>query len=111
MSSYLRCERGVCSSYQRALVAGFGRSAVLGLRLRRNGRTVRPCISAGTGGTGGNCRAVVDYGWSVRVETGEGECPATQPVLGEACDSAAVQKAARSYDPTVCYRQFGTNQL
>ena len=41
----------------------------------------------------------IDYGWSVRLETGEGECPATQPVSGEACDSATVQRAARRTSP------------
>jgi hypothetical protein len=50
-------------------------------------------------------------GWSVRVETGEGECPATQPVLGEACDRATVQTAACYYDPMVCYCPFGTDPL
>jgi hypothetical protein len=48
-------------------------------------------------------------GWSVRVETGEGECPATQPVSGEACDGATVQTAACYYDPMVCYCYEGTN--
>lgn len=50
-------------------------------------------------------------GWSLRVETGEGECPATQPVSGEACDGATVQRATCYYDPMVCYCESGTDQF
>lgn len=50
-------------------------------------------------------------GWSLHVKTGEGECPATQPVSGDACDSATVQTAACYYDPMVCYCQSGTGQF
>ncbi len=45
--------------------------------------------------------------WLVRVETGEGECPATQPVMGEVCDQGTVQTAACYYEPVYCECPFG----